>query len=202
MIINNENYTVYLHINRINQKVYVGITCQKPEDRWENGFGYSYNTHFFRAIQKYGWNNFDHEIFATHLTKDEACNMEKILIRELNSNNPNYGYNNDAGGGLPPILCGEMNPFYGNHSQSGINHPMYGKKHSDETRRKMSENHYDASGGNNPNAKKVMCVETGKIYPSAIDAQIGSGIPRNNITAACRKKRQKTAGGFHWEYVS
>lgn len=202
MIICNGNYTVYIHTNTINGKCYVGITCQKPEDRWANGYGYSYNEHFFRAIQKYGWNNFDHEIFASNLTQEEACNMEKLLIKELESNNPDKGYNNDEGGGLPPIMRGEKNPFFGNHSFSGENHPMFGKKHSEETRRKMSERHYDASGGHNPNAKAVICIETGKVYPSAIDAQKDTGIPRNNITAACRKDRQKTAGGFHWEFAA
>jgi len=33
---------------------------------------------------------------------------------------------------------------------SGKNNPFYGKKHSVETRKKMSENHYDCSGENNP----------------------------------------------------
>ena len=127
--------------------------------------------------------------------------MEKQLIRFLKSNHPDYGYNNDEGGGLPPVMVGKDNPFYGNHSFAGANHPMYGRKHSEETRKKMSEHHYDSSGGNNPNAKKIVCVETGVIYPSAIDAQKETGVPRNNITAACRKDRQQTAGGLHWDFV-
>lgn len=198
---NNYTYTVYAHINKINGKIYIGVTMQKPESRWANGSGYSYNQHFYRAIKKYGWNNFDHEIIASNITKEEACNFEKILIKALKANNPCFGYNNDEGGGLPPIMYGEKNPFYGNHSYSGDKHPMYGRKHTEEARKKMSMNHYDSSGANNPNAKKLICVETGIIYPSAIDAQIDTGINRNNITAACRKDRQSTAGGFHWNYI-
>lgn len=33
---------------------------------------------------------------------------------------------------------------------SGENHPMFGKYHSEETRKKMKENHVDVSGENNP----------------------------------------------------
>lgn len=201
MIIKNGPYYVYVHINEINGKMYVGITCQNPEDRWENGYGYSYNQHFFRAIKKYGWNNFKHEIIASNLTQDEACNMEKLLIKKLNTNNQAYGYNKDDGGGLPPVMRGKDNPFFGNHSQSGENHPMYGKKHTEETRKKMSDRHWNCAGANNPNAKAVICHETGKIYPCALDAQNDTGINRNNITAACRRARQETAGGYHWDFA-
>lgn len=43
----------------------------------------------------------------------------------------------------------------------GAGNPFYGRKHSDETRRKMREHHADVRGGKNPMAKKVLCIETG-----------------------------------------
>ena len=79
-------------------KMYVGITKQTPEKRWQNGRGYKYNYHFSNAIKKYGWENFEHGIIADHLTKDEACQMEKSLIKELNLMNGDFGYNITAGG--------------------------------------------------------------------------------------------------------
>ena len=60
------NYTVYCHTNKINGKRYVGITKQKPETRWNNGKGYS-TQYFKRAIDKYGWEEFTHEILFTNL---------------------------------------------------------------------------------------------------------------------------------------
>ena len=46
------SYSVYIHINKVNGKKYVGVTRGKPENRWRKGNGYKYNTHFFSAIQK------------------------------------------------------------------------------------------------------------------------------------------------------
>ena len=65
----NNNYCVYMHTNKINGKRYVGQTCKKPEYRWVNGKGYKGSPHFFSAIQKYGWNNFEHQIIAEKLSK-------------------------------------------------------------------------------------------------------------------------------------
>ena len=34
-------YSVYMHRNKINQKVYIGLTKQIPQNRWRaNGEGY------------------------------------------------------------------------------------------------------------------------------------------------------------------
>lgn len=40
------NWIVYVHINKLNGKRYVGITSKhKPEYRWNNGRGYRENPH-------------------------------------------------------------------------------------------------------------------------------------------------------------
>lgn len=121
----NNKWIVYVHISPSN-KYYVGITSQTPNQRWRNGNGYSYNTHFYRAIQKYGWDNFQHDIVAEHLTKAEACHMEKILIQKLKSNDYHYGYNLCSGGEGATGLSGERNPNYGNYW-------------SDEQKKRMSD---------------------------------------------------------------
>lgn len=52
---------------------------------------------------------------------------------------------------------------------------------------------------NTYNTKQVQCIETGIIYPSIMEAQRQTGIFNTSIKQVC-KKRQKTAGGYHWKY--
>ena len=81
----NPLYTVYQHKNKINGKVYIGITMQEPEKRWGvNGRNYKSSPHFYSAIQKYGWDNFEHNILFTNLTKEEACLKEQEKKRDKN----------------------------------------------------------------------------------------------------------------------
>lgn len=96
-------YCVYKHTNKNNGKVYIGITGQQPELRWKNGEGYVSNQYFYRAIQKNGWDGFEHEILEEGLTKEQALNKEKEYIALYKSNcrryrNPTYGYNATDGG--------------------------------------------------------------------------------------------------------
>ena len=98
-----DNFTVYRHTTP-SGKVYIGITRQNPIRRWRpDGSGYKENNHFWNAICSYGWDNITHEIIASGLTKDEACEMEIALIAEHDSMNPNKGYNGTIGGEHPPF---------------------------------------------------------------------------------------------------
>ena len=149
---NENNYTVYMHKNKINDKVYIGITKQKINSRWRKGKGYK-ECKFRNAIDKYGWDNFEHIILFEHLSKESACNKEMELIKKYNSNDRNFGYNVSTGGDSGAIgthrkmsdehkekdrivHLGEKNGMYG---RKGAKHPSYGKHLSDETKRKMSE---------------------------------------------------------------
>lgn len=169
-------WTVYIHTNITNNKVYVGITSLNPKKRWSNGHGYLYRNDngsykqakFARAIDKYGWGNFEHIIWAEHLTKEEACYFEKNLIILWDS--INNGYNTTKGGEgdlgykhseefkrkLSLAMKGNKRSL-GCHrtmdakrriseSHKGENNPFYGKKHSEETRKRISKT---SSGKNN-----------------------------------------------------
>ena len=129
----NKRWCVYMHTNKINNKVYVGQTCQNPAERWDNGNGYKTCTYFYRAINKYGWDNFEHIIFAENLTKDEANRMEKLLIILYDTKNPQYGYNlTDGGEGVTGYKMTE-------EQKEKIRRAMRGRTPSEETRRKIAE---------------------------------------------------------------
>ena len=90
---------IYIHRNKINNKCYIGQTYQNPKDRWgSNGSTYKTNPYFWRAIQKYGWDNFDHIILPeVYNNLDELNKAEEYYIMKFNSLSPN-GYNNKTGG--------------------------------------------------------------------------------------------------------
>lgn len=90
-------YSVYKHIFP-NNKVYIGMTKRKVEDRWgKNGVNYSGQT-VFNAIMKYGWINIRHEVLAEKLSLEEAKQMEYDMIKEYNADNKEFGYNEAMGG--------------------------------------------------------------------------------------------------------
>ena len=75
-----EKFIVYSHVNIYNNITYIGITKRNPKLRWANGLGYKNNPYFWRAIKKYGWNSFTHNILYTGLNKEEAITIEEKLI--------------------------------------------------------------------------------------------------------------------------
>mgnify|MGYP002514545584 CR=1 FL=1 len=79
-----KNFCVYIHTFP-NKKVYIGITCQKPKWRWQNGNGYKFNVKLSNAIKKYGWNNISHDIIFSGLNEKEAKQKEVYLISKFNS---------------------------------------------------------------------------------------------------------------------
>ena len=87
------NYKVYVHINKINGKSYYGITSRKVEYRWVNGKGYQKQPYFWNEINKYGWDNFTHEVLFNNLTKDEAEWLEKMYIALYDTTDRENGYN-------------------------------------------------------------------------------------------------------------
>lgn len=90
-------YIVYKH-TAPNGKSYIGITKQQTNKRWQNGFGYATQQFFWRAIQKYGWENFTHEILEDNLGIEDALVKEKYYIEKYQTVDREYGYNVHQGG--------------------------------------------------------------------------------------------------------
>lgn len=176
-----KNYTVYMHRNKINDKAYIGLTRQSAQDRWRNGKGYKHCLKFNRAIEKYGWDNFEHIIICEGLSEEEASKLEIELIEECDT--INNGYNISLGGSTT------------NHSQETLqkmSRTMKGRKLTEETKEKikLSKEQY---------RKKVICVETNIEYPGLLEAARQTGIDASSISRVCKGK-QGEAGGFHWYF--
>ena len=169
------NYCVYKHTSPSN-KVYIGITSMNPKQRWANGKGYRTQM-FYRAIQKYGWDNFEHNILFEGLTKNEAEQKEIELIAHYKSNQKEYGYNVDNGGSS---IGSHSEATRQKFSQNMIGDTRNrGKIHTEETRKHMSVAHI----GNKLTEeakRKLSEFHTGKKYT---DEVIG------HMRAAARKSK-------------
>lgn len=127
------NYKVYCHTSP-NGKRYVGIS-NNPEKRWNNGKGYIKNYLFYRAIEKYGWNNFNHEILYDNLSIEEAGAIEQKLIQKWNLTDPNFGYNLREGGNGK---FSDYSRYLMSKNRKG-NTNSVGQYHSLENRKQISE---------------------------------------------------------------
>ena len=213
-----KEYIVYKHTNKIDGKVYIGTTSQKPCRRWKRGQGYKPKTagttsYIYDAILKYGWDNFSHDILFTGLTKEEAAQKEIELIAEYKSNQREYGHNIDKGGFSAGRMSKETIQKLKNvHKDKEANAERYhkisesrkGMKFSDEHRQHMSQaNMGKRVGKDNPTARAVnqysLNMEYIKMWDCLADAERQLGVCKANICRAI--KNDKTAGGFRWKYV-
>ena len=212
-----------MHKNKINGKVYIGQTKQRLEHRWDNGNGYVSCTYFYKAIQKYGWDNFEHKVLKEHLSKEEADFEEISLIAYYNSNNPKYGYNISAGGAGNPVIKYKNIYKYdldGNFvckinditeipksQQPAVRqccdekiHYAYGYQwklyHMDKIEPIRSRGELHAS---NMVYQYDVCGNFINRYPSIKIAAEENHIGVSGISKCCRKK-QKTYQGFQWSY--
>ena len=145
---NCDTYCVYRHTSP-SGKVYIGITKKNPLHRWANGNGYKTSPHFWSAIQKYGWDSFSHEILYDGLDVEEACLTEQRLIKEHCSDEPQYGYNEKAGGQKGSALneaarkkISEANKkYFQEHPEAAriASERNRGYRHTEEAKKKMSD---------------------------------------------------------------
>lgn len=210
------NNCVYCHTNKINGKRYIGITQNKPNRRWQNGYGYkNRNSYFYNAIKKYGWENFEHIILEENLTRKEASEKEKYYIRLYNTNNENYGYNITSGGDnnfTRNKLTEEQRINISNKTKEAMNSveireymlKVYNsedwiRKNSEATKRQWVTSDLKLRV-QAANGYKVRCVETGNVYLSILEASRQTGLSRYKITQSCQNKSY-IVNNTHWEYI-
>lgn len=167
------SYIVYMHINKLNGKIYIGQTCNEPDIRWRNGKGYAGCPYFYNAINKYGWDNFEHIILKEHLSFDEANELEEKLINKYHSNDNKYGYNIRGGG---------KNGKVSEKTKTLISKSKMGHFVSEETKRKISKNHADMSGKNNPRYGKHCSEETKEKIRRNNKSELKIGVKRSEET--------------------
>lgn len=189
--------TVYCFKNSINNKLYIGETVKRNfrsrfiEHCCHSKYG---NSYFYKAIRKYGWDNFDRMIlYQTEELEDTLENEQKLnnlvnnkeqeYIKLFNTTDYSVGYNLTGGG-------------------DGV----LGYKFSEESKKKMSESHkgekhWNYGNYNNSTSDIVMQFDLNfnfiKEWPSMAEIGRKLGYRSNNISRCCNNILN-TYKGFIW----
>lgn len=214
------SFLIYKHTNKINGKVYIGQTCQEdPNNRWRNGAGYK-TQNFYKAILKYGWENFEHEILEKDLSAEEVDTKEQYYISYYKANNPDYGQNLTSGGNYNKIVSEEAREKI-KQSFTPEKREKYSKalkerwKNDKEFAEKATKARQSVEvawhpiGELNPmygthrtgkeaaRKRRVQCIETGEVFDTIVDAakwsNNGKTSSKSHISDVCKGKR-KTCG--------
>jgi group I intron endonuclease len=223
---------IYLTTNLLNAKDYIGQRKipdgEEPETDKYLGSG----SLLMEDIKKYGRKNFRKEILVFgNFTQQEIDELERKYIKEYREKGK-AKYNISNGGHCSPYefmseeqkeeFCKKLSIAHigQKHTKkqdeeiskkfSGCGNPFYGKKHTDETRKKMRDNHKGTLGKKwsegtkkligEGNSKSVICLELEKVFPSIKKASEVLNINNSAISQVVKGKR-KTAGKLHWKYA-
>lgn len=185
-------YTIYYHRNKINNKYYIGQTKQTLINRFgRNGKRYmSRHEHikFNNAIKKYGWDSFEHGVICTCHTIEEANKLEEYYIQKYDSFL--NGYNATKGGG-------------GKLGLSGKKCAWYGRKHTEEEKKKISKaNKGKVVSRKNSKSKCILAVdkETNCIVGEYVSINQCSDVLKINQgdISRCLSGKRKYAKGYYF----
>lgn len=148
---------IYAITNLVNGKKYIGYTKRPPEQRWMEHLSVCarkneksmYSIH--RAIIKYGVDNFRFDVLFCSLDADYTLNeAEPYFISEYKTLIKECGYNLTSGGDSPEFSEESLKKM--SESRSGDKNHFYGKKHTQETKEKISKRakERNVSGERNP----------------------------------------------------
>jgi group I intron endonuclease len=221
---------IYKFTNKINGKIYIGQSRNIKSRWREHKFWYKKeNTYFYNAINKYEWGNFDKEVLIEitddNWTKQLLNFYETYFVFYYDTMNYQKGYNikfPGADGKLSEEVKRKMSLAQKGHSvsketrilmriaalgrkqsQETINKrilKLKGKKRTEEQKERIRGKNNLLYGKTNGKEKKIICIETNKIYDSSRQAQEIFNKNSNHISECCLGQR-KTWNKLHWEYV-
>ena len=188
---------------------------------------YHHNDYLQKSWNKYGEDNFEFYVLE-YCSKEDLNKKEDYYINKYNTMDRDYGYNLKSGGQDHNYQTEEIKHKISESNKktylnsnlkeirsidalnqwanpkikakiTGENNGMYGKHHTEEAKKKMSEK---KKGRLSPkrDLTPVLCVELNKKYDCAAIASRELGIQSGCILLVCRGER-KTAGGYHWKFL-
>jgi group I intron endonuclease len=193
--------TIYKIQNKINRKIYIGLTTKTPwTDRIMEHFygrkkGRNYAIH--HALVKYGLSGFHISQIDTAETKPELLEKEKIWIKHFRSCERGFGYNLASGGQGCRMRLGFT---VSDETRKKLSIAAMGCKrhttpHTEETKRRLSQmkmgiiTPYVIS-----QRKRVLCLDDNTTHESIEACAKRYGIWPQNLLKVCKGVRNKTEG--------
>lgn len=173
-----KDYIVYKTINILSKKFYIGVHKIKSSE-FDGYFGSS--LHLKNSIKKYGKSNFIRETLFDNLTKDEAFDIECLLVDDQMCTRADV-YNKKSGGFggsnkgrqfhtqdeyRQKLRDGNFN-YSENLKSNNLPHHNKGRLHSDETKKKHSESRKGMNTGADHWSFKIPKEDRPKIRLGAI----------------------------------
>lgn len=199
---------IYKITNKINGKIYVGLTIQGTGVRYlhhlyEARSGSTFPIH--RAIRKYGESNFEVTTIVSIETQEELKNLEKFYIKELKANNRQFGYNMTEGGD------GTFGRLHSEETKEKIRQKAIGRIIKEETKERLKERqalhkindplYYEkkwkaVEASNKVNRKSIEVYSIDNIYlktyQSVTEAALDLGVTRSGISKSLNPKYFKS----------
>jgi len=203
-------HTVYITTNLADGKFYIGKHSRKKPDSYKGSGVWVQNCKKSNQPLKC-------DVIAICQTDQDAYKFEYAMVKAareqykdlcMNFMDGGRGYPAGHNAGLPPPMAGRKHSektkkllsILGAINRSGKKHHMYGKKHTLESRQKMSKTRLERG---HLRGKKVLCVETGVVYGSLAEAARAvskDSHGRNNIRKSCYGKLGKIYG-YTWKFI-
>jgi group I intron endonuclease len=200
---------IYRITNIINGKIYIGQTIQSLKRRFQHHCRSDGKMPFQRAIQKYGKENFVTEELCSTANLDDLNYLEIYFIQFYNSTVPD-GYN-VALGGTGSVMTGRK---HSEETKLKMSESALGRIFSEETREKMSiakkgiklpaehvKNLSKARIGLSKAGRAIICNETGEEFKSVTAASKQTSVYRTKIYRQLSGQVKNTKCPFTFSYI-
>lgn len=210
---------IYKVIDKETQEFYIGSQCS-GKIIGKNYFTSSYNKKFKKKFESNPklfevkiigifTNSNDcilqENIFIRDNIKNELClNKQYVIGQEIQFNTTGRFHSKES---IQKMINAKKGHFVSEETKKKLSESHKGQIPSEETRKKMSESqkgkHFSCRSEeaklkmSKSHNKKVICIETGKVYNSVKEAELVNN--SFHISRCCSGKR-KTSGGYHWQY--
>lgn len=131
---------VYKITNEQNGKVYIGGSSNVRDRRQQHNWEFEHGSHHVTEMQK-DYNNYPDSFrfdVIEYCSAEDLVELERKYIADYDAMNPAHGYNRESGGNANKKISDETKKIWSDH-RKGEGAAMYGKHHTEETKRKLSE---------------------------------------------------------------